>query len=167
MITMAHKSEPVFDPDQNQCDWPVAPKIVAHCSAIAWSSFAGMIGTATLAPGEAMLKAPPFLASASHVKPSQARRTDAGAHVRLVFADPAGEHQSIDSTDHQSKRGRLAPNPEREDFQRLVCTFRVALSQYPRVAAERARLTLVEREHSRLDRGGAGIDGEDHVGHGR
>src|SRR3546814_1885526 len=74
MISVAHKRVPVFDPDQNQCDWPAAPKIVAHCSAISCSSFAGMIRTATSAPDEAMLKAPALLASASQVMPSQVRR---------------------------------------------------------------------------------------------
>src|SRR3546814_17042825 len=65
MISVAHKRVPVFDPDQNQCDWPAAPKIVAHCSAISCSSFAGMIRTATSDPDAAMFKAPAVLASAS------------------------------------------------------------------------------------------------------
>src|SRR3546814_3721455 len=81
MISVAHKRVPVFDPDQNQCDWPAAPKIVAHCSAISCSSFAGMIRTATSAPDEAMLKAPALLASASQVMPSQVRRAQMRARI--------------------------------------------------------------------------------------
>src|SRR3546814_14827936 len=81
MTSVTHKRVPVFDQDQNQCHWPAAPKIVAHCSAIACSSFAGMIRTATLAPGEAMLKAPALLASASQVMPSQARRAQMRARL--------------------------------------------------------------------------------------